>query len=65
MKLAKTSLLIIGGLAVLLGLIWAGQGAGIITYPASSFMINQTPWIWRGLGLAIAGVIGVAISRRM
>jgi hypothetical protein len=65
MKIAKTGLLISGVLATLAGLIWMGQGAGYIRYPADSFMIDQSPWIWRGALVAVAGVLGVWLSRRM
>jgi hypothetical protein len=65
MKIAKAGLLVIGVLATLAGLIWMGQGAGIIRYPAASFMIDQSAWIWRGAVVAVAGVIGVLVSRRM
>jgi hypothetical protein len=56
-------LLIIGGLMVLLGLIWIGQGSGYFPYPAESFMINQTPWIYWGLLLAVLGLIVIVLSR--
>ena len=65
MKIMKLGLLLIGTLATLAGLIWMGQGSGIIRYPADSFMIDQTPWIWRGAMVVVAGVIGVWISRRV
>jgi hypothetical protein len=54
-----------GILAVLTGLIWIGQGTGYFPYPSSSFMINQTPWVYRGLVAAVAGLISVAVSRRI
>jgi hypothetical protein len=50
---------------VLLGLIWIGQGSGYFPYPAESFMINQTPWIYWGLLVAAAGVIVLFISRKV
>jgi hypothetical protein len=65
MKIIKLGLLVVGTLATLAGLIWMGQGAGIIRYPATSFMIDQTPWIWRGAVVAVVGVVGVLVSRRM
>jgi hypothetical protein len=65
MKIAKVGLLIISLLATLAGLIWMGQGSGYILYPPTSFMINQSAWIWRGAMVAVAGVIGVLVSRRM
>ncbi len=65
MSVAKIGLLILGVLAVLAGLVWLGQGAGLIRYPAESFMIDQSAWIWRGAGVAVAGMIAVVLSRRM
>jgi hypothetical protein len=61
----KTTLLVVGILAILIGLIWIGQGTGYFPYPASSFMINQTPWIYWGGGLAALGLIAVLVSRRL
>jgi hypothetical protein len=61
----KTALLVIGILAVLVGLIWVGQGTGYFPYPAESFMINQTPWVYWGAGLAALGLIAVLVSRRI
>ena len=57
-------LLIIGSLMVLLGLVWIGQGSGYFPYPAESFMINQTPWIYWGVLLAILGLLLIVLSRR-
>lgn len=59
----KTVLLIIGVAALLMGLLWVGQGAGFIHWPASSFMIDQRPWIARGAILAVVGLIVIAVSR--
>jgi hypothetical protein len=60
----KTALLIVGILAILIGLIWVGQGTGYFPYPAESFMINQTPWVYWGALLAALGLAMVAVSRR-
>jgi hypothetical protein len=59
----KTILLIIGVAAVLMGLLWMGQGTGLVHWPASSFMIDQRPWITRGVILAVVGLILIAVSR--
>jgi hypothetical protein len=64
MRIAKLALTIVGILAILMGLIWMAQGAGIFPYPAESFMINQTPWIWRGGMLAVVGAIALWLGRR-
>ena len=63
-SLMKTALLILGIAAILMGLLWVGQGAGIINWPASSFMIDQRPWMTRGAILAVVGLILIALSRR-
>jgi hypothetical protein len=55
--------LIVGIAGVLIGLLWISQGAGLIRWPASSFMIDQQPWVIRGAILAVAGLILIAGSR--
>lgn len=60
----KTVLLIAGIVALLMGLLWIGQGAGFVHWPASSFMIDQRPWVSRGAVLALVGFVLVAASRR-
>jgi hypothetical protein len=60
----KSALLILGILAVLLGLLWIGQGLGLVTWPASSFMIDQRPWVTRGVVLALVGIALIVASRR-
>jgi hypothetical protein len=60
----KTALLIIGILALLMGLLWIGQGTGVVHWPASSFMIDQRPWALRGAILALVGLVLIVVSRR-
>ncbi len=55
--------LIVGIAAALMGLLWIGQGAGLIHWPASSFMIDQRPWVTRGAILMLVGLILIAASR--
>jgi uncharacterized membrane protein len=64
MKGLKTAGFVLGILATIIGIIWIGQGTGYFPYPASSFMINQSPWIYRGAGLAVIGIIVIFLSRR-
>jgi hypothetical protein len=61
----KSAILLVGLLAMLIGLIWVGQGTGYFPYPASSFMINQMPWFYGGAVLAVLGLVAVLVSRRM
>jgi hypothetical protein len=60
----KTLLLIVGVLVLIAGLFWAGQGAGIVPWPATSFMVNNSHWIWYGGATALAGAILIWWSRR-
>ena len=64
----RTVLTIIGVLAILMGLIWVGQGLGYLTYtPAGmkpSFMIGDMHWTYYGAGLAAVGLLLVMMSRR-
>ena len=55
---------ILGFLALAIGLLWIGQGTGVIFWPASSFMISQTQWAWYGAALAALGVILIWRGRR-
>ncbi len=62
----KTILLLVGILMTLIGLLWIGQGSGYVNWPASSFMISQTQWVYYGAGLAAVGLffIGFGFTRR-
>jgi hypothetical protein len=55
---------VIAVLAILMGIVWMGQGSGYFPYPASSFMIDQSPWITNGAILAVAGLVLLWVSRR-
>jgi len=59
----RTALRIVGVLAMLMGGLWFLQGAGIVHWPASSFMLDQRMWmLWGGL-LAVIG-LALIIGRR-
>jgi hypothetical protein len=60
----KTALTLIGIIALAMGLLWMGQGSGYIPWPASSFMISQTKWIYYGGALAVVGVLLIVLARR-
>ena len=64
MAIIKTLIVIAGVLALLMGLLWIGQGLGIVRWPASSFMIDMRPWALRGALLAVAGVALIWFGRR-
>ena len=54
-----------GVVAILVGIIWIGQGTGYFPYPSSSFMINDVAWAYYGVALAVLGLVAVAISRKI
>jgi len=60
----KTAMSLLGALIVLAGLIWAAQGAGWFPYPKSSFMVDNSRWIYIGLATAAAGVIVAVLAQR-
>jgi hypothetical protein len=57
-------LLIVGFLALAIGLLWIGQGTGVINWPPSSFMIKQIQWAGYGAALAALGLISIWQSTR-
>jgi hypothetical protein len=60
----QAALTIIGVLLLLMGLVFMGQGSGYFPYPASSFMISESRWIYYGGAIAAAGLILIVIARR-
>ena len=55
---------IVGILALLIGLLWIGQGTGIVAWPQSSFMISQIQWAGYGAALAGLGLILIWQGKR-
>jgi uncharacterized membrane protein len=60
----RTLLLVLGLIALAIGLLWIGQGTGMITWPASSFMIRQIQWAGYGAALAGLGLVLIWQSKR-
>ncbi len=60
-KVARTTGLIIGGLAVLVGGVWIGQGAGFIK---GSFMTGSRTWLAIGLLCLVGGVFLIFLTLR-
>jgi len=57
-------LLLLGIVGLLAGLLFAGQGAGIIPWPQQSFMVNQVEWILYGLVIAGVGLVLIGFGAR-
>lgn len=53
----RNILIFAGILGFVLGVLFMLQGLGIVRWPASSTMIDQRIWLWRGLALAIVSAI--------
>jgi hypothetical protein len=60
----RPSFLIVGLLALAVGLLWIGQGTGVIRWPASSFMIAEIQWAGYGAALAAFGLVLIWQSKR-
>ena len=58
----KRVLFVAGIVLVLLGLLWALQGMGLV---GGSFMTNQTKWIYLGGLAALAGLVLLVQRRRV
>ena len=60
-RAVRTVILIIGGLTVLVGGVWIGQGAGLIK---GSFMTGSPSWLAIGLLCLVAGVFLIFLAVR-
>lgn len=60
-RLTRTLLIVAGGVAVLIGLIWMGQGANLIP---GSFMTGDRNWLGIGIFVAAAGVVALVFGLR-
>ncbi|WP_156839244.1 hypothetical protein [Novosphingobium aquimarinum] len=63
MRIIRLVLLVIGVLAIAMGLLWTGQGTGLVMWPASSFMLADRSWAINGAILAVVGGIIVWLAR--
>lgn len=65
MGIVKRLARIAGIFCLLMGMLWVGQGLGLVHWPESSFMIDARPWAWRGGVLAALGLGLLFLSRRI
>lgn len=65
MSILRTIVQIIAVLAVLMGLLWVGQGLGLIMWPRESFMLADRKWAVNGSILAAAGLLVLITARRI
>lgn len=55
---------VIAVIAILMGLLWIGQGTGVVKWPSSSFMLAQKQWAINGVVLALVGLVLFLLARR-
>lgn len=55
---------VFGVLAIAMGLLWVGQGTGVVMWPADSFMLADRAWAVRGAVLAAVGCIVIWLAGR-
>jgi hypothetical protein len=56
-------LLMVAGIIILVaGLFFMAQGSGVIPWPAESFMINASRWIFYGGAIAMIGVVLLVLA---
>ena len=60
-RTARMSTVVVGALALLVGLLWIGQGLG---YVPGSFMTGAMRWFWVGLVVAVVGLVLVLAGLR-
>jgi hypothetical protein len=60
----RVLLQILGVAALLVGLLWIGQGLGLIMWPSSSFMLAQRQWAVYGAILVVLGALLLWRARR-
>jgi len=63
-SLIRIVLAVMGALMFVAGVFFALQGAGVIMWPAGSFMLRSHEWIARGILTANFGLLQLYIVRR-
>ena len=64
MPALRGALLFIGILATVVGLIWLAEDIHALPFPSDD-TVAQKPWPYRGLALAIVGLLSIILSRRI
>jgi hypothetical protein len=59
----RVVLTVMGVLMFLSGVLWALQGAGIVMWPADSFMLKDKHWIFNGILMANFGLLQIYVAR--
>ncbi|WP_346231487.1 hypothetical protein [Parafrigoribacterium mesophilum] len=60
-SVGRIAMIVVGGIAVIIGGVFAGQGMNLIP---GSFMTGNRMWLYIGLTVAVVGVILVVLGLR-
>jgi hypothetical protein len=60
----QTPLTLIGIIVLVAGIVFIGQGSGYFPYPAESFMVRETRWVYYGAAIALVGLLMIVLARR-
>jgi uncharacterized membrane protein len=55
----------VGTVALLMGVLWIGQGLGVVSWPRTGFMIGQRQWATNGAGLVVVAVVVLWLGSRI
>ncbi len=58
-------ILILGVIVLALGILFTLQGAGVVHWPADSFMLGRSEWTERGIVVILIGLALVFTARRI
>lgn len=64
MKFLRIAAIVIGALCIAMGLLWLGQGTGLVMWPKESFMLADRTWARNGLLLSAVGAIVVWLAAK-
>ena len=53
----RVGLTVVGLVVMLLGILWVGQGTGLVPWPEQSFMVDRMPWAYAGMAVGLAGLV--------
>ena len=65
MTIVRVLLMILGTLCLLFGLLWVGQGTGLVRWSPTGMMVGVSDWILRGAVVAVIGAVLLFFSRRV
>jgi hypothetical protein len=59
----QTLLTLIGIIVLLAGIVFMGQGSGYFPFPAESFMVRETRWVYYGAAIPVVGLLIIILAR--